>query len=148
MAWPPLALRKSRSLLARRLASRTSALLSSSASLLDELRKRGALTTPLLLALRAANQLARTLAEQPAKTPSPAQRHALLSARARIEQLAAGILASGAAADPNTVEYELGQLIARTLSLIDQVTAEPPSIETHVVSPEPLLDEPDSDPKH
>lgn len=148
MAWPPLALRKSRSLLARRLASRTSALLSSSAGVLDELRKRGALTTPLLLALRAANKLAKTLAEQPAKTPTQAQRRALLSARAQIEQLAAGILASGAAADPNTVEHELGQLIARTLSLIDQVTAEPPSIETHLVSAEPLLEEPDSGPGH
>jgi hypothetical protein len=135
MAWSPLALRNRRGALSRRLAARTSALLVSSGALLDNVRKRGAVPSALMLALRAANKLAQTLIDQPSPVgPTAAQRRALLSAAAQIRTLAAGILASGAAADPDTVEHGLSELVARTLTLIEHVTAEPPAIDTSGIS--------------
>jgi hypothetical protein len=145
MAWSPLALRNTRLALARRLAARglverTAALLDNSASFIDKLRKSGSLPSPLLLALRAANKLAQTLTEQHAAPPTSAQRRALLAAASQIRVLAAGILATGSR-DPNSVEYQLAELINRTLALIDQVTAEPLTIEATLVEDKPKLGE-------
>ena len=139
MAWSPLALRNARFALARRLAARTAALLGSSATFLDQLRKSGGIPSPLYLALRAANRLAQTLAEQRAAAPTPAQRRALLAAAAQIRTMAASILITGSASDRGSVECQLAELITRTLELIDQVTAEPLTIDTTLDETEPKL---------
>jgi hypothetical protein len=139
MAWSPLALRNTRLAVARRLVARTSALLGNSATLLDQLRKSGGIPSPLYLALRAANKLAQTLAEHPAAPPTAAQRRALLAAAAQIRTMAGSILITGSASDPGSVEFQLAELITRTLALIDQVTAEPLTIDTTLDESEPKL---------
>ena len=140
MAWSPLALRSKHLGLARRLVARTSALLSNSATLLDQFRKSGAVPSPLWLALRGANELAQKLLERDAPPPTPLQRRALLTAGAQIRSMTAGILATGGASDPSSVEFQLAELISKTLTLIDQVTAEPLTIEAGEVPEEPKLD--------
>ena len=140
MAWSPLVLSKNRFAAAHSLARRTSALLRNSSRFLEQLRNSGGLPSPLWLALRGANQLAQRLLDHPAKPPTAAQRRALLAAGAQIRTMAAGILATGGARDPSSVEFQLAELISRTITLIDQVTREPLSIDAVEVSSEPLLE--------
>ena len=126
MARFALTLRKSRFDAGRRLVARTSALLGSSAGVLDRALKRGLLAGPLLLVLRAANKLAQSLLDHPAAPPTPAQRRALQAAGAQIRLMASSILASERAHDADSVEHELIELISRTLTLIEHVTQQPP----------------------
>ena len=140
MAWSPLARRNNHLSLARRLVAHTSALLSNSATLLDQFRKSGAIPSPLWLMLRGANELAQKLIERDAPPPTAAQRRALLNAAAQIRSMAAGILATGGARDPNRVEFQLAELISKTLTLIDQVTAEPLAIDASEGFEQPKLD--------
>jgi hypothetical protein len=107
------------------------------------LRNSRALPSPLWLALRSANQMAQRLLDQSATTlgsnrrgepPTEAQRRALLAAGAQIRNMAAGILATGGARDPGSVEFQLAELISRTLALTDQVTREPLTIDAAEVS--------------
>jgi hypothetical protein len=138
MAWSALVLRKNRFAAARSLARRTSALIGNSSRILEQLRNSRALPSPLWLALRGANQLAQRLLDQPSAPPTDAQRRALLAAGAQIRNLAAGILATGGAREPGSVEFQLAELIARTLALIDQVTREPLTIDAAEASPPKL----------
>lgn len=132
MAWSPLSRWQRRSLSTGRLATRASALL-------DRVRKHGVAPSALVLALRAANKLAQSLSEQKNPHPTPSQRRALLAAAAQIRQLAAGIIVTAEKADPQSVEFALAELISGTLALIERVTAEPLTIDTHEVPPEARL---------
>jgi hypothetical protein len=90
--------------------------------------KEGKVPGPLLLTLRAANELARRIQEQPSPTPTRAQRLTLLAAGAQLRALSSRIIVSTDSNDPQSVEAELAELIRRTLTLIDRVTAESPAI--------------------
>jgi hypothetical protein len=116
-------------------------LLGRSAALLDQVRRRGAVPSALVLALRAANKLAQSLSEQPNPQPTPGQRRALLAAAAQIRKLSAGIIVTADKAAPDTVEFALAELISGTLTLIEHVTAEPLTIDTTELPPEPRLKE-------
>ena len=93
------------------------------------LMKEGKVPGPLLLTIRAANDLARRILEQPSPTPTPAQRRTLLAAGAQLRAMTSRIIISAEGRDPHSVEAELAELITRTLALIDRVTAEPPAID-------------------
>ncbi len=105
----------------RGLATRSLGLLSSAASYLKE-------AGPLLLTIRAANELARRILEQPSPTATPAQRRTLLAAGAQLRALTSRIIISADGRDPHSVEAELAELIRRTLTLIDRVTADSPEL--------------------
>ena len=92
--------------------------------------KEGKVPGPLLLAIRAANELAQRILEQPSPTPTPAQRRTLLAAGAQLRALTSRIIISAEGRDPHSVEGELAELIQRTLTLIERATAEPPAIDT------------------
>lgn len=140
MAWTPLATRKNRLEAARAWLAKTADFAQASSALLERARQSGALTTPLVLALRAANKLAASLAEQPNKPLTADQRRALNNAASHIRALASSIIVSANAREPNTVEYELAELIRRTLALVERVAAEPFTIETTLVHEEPKLE--------
>ena len=111
----------------RDLANRSLGLLSGAAGLLRAV-KAGAIPGPLWLALRAANELARRIAEQPTPVASAAQRRTLLAAGAQIRFLTARLIVSTEERDPQSTTAELSELVTRTLALIERVTAEPASI--------------------
>lgn len=142
MAWTPLARRTNRLERAKQWLDRRADLVQASAALLERARQSGALTTPLVLALRAANKLAASLANQPSATPTHEQRRALNAAAAQIRMLASRMIISADAHHPGTVEYELAELIRRTLALVDHVAKEPDTIETTLVAEEPKLEKP------
>ncbi|MEO6600278.1 MAG: hypothetical protein ABIQ16_10430 [Polyangiaceae bacterium] len=96
-----------------------------------KLVKEGKVPGPLLLTLRAANDMARRILEQPAPTPTPTQRLTLLAAGAQLRAMAARVIVSSDARDPNSTEAELAQLLQRTLTLIDRVTAQSPALQTN-----------------
>ena len=133
MPWKPL----EKQWLARR-----SDLVQASASLLERARRSGALTTPLVLALKAANRLAASLAKQPGAALTHEQRRALNAAAAQIRLLAARTIISADAHVPNTVEFELAELIRRTLALVERVAKEPETIETTLAHEEFKLEKP------
>jgi len=142
MASTPLARRKSPIESAKSLLVKGADLAHVGASLLERARQSEALTTPLVLALRAANKLAASLANQPSRTLTHAQRCALNDAAARIRALASHIIVTADANRPNTVEYELAELIRRTLALVERVAREPEAIEATVVEVTPKLEAP------
>ena len=111
----------------RDLANRSLGLLSGAVGLLRAV-KAGAIPGPLWLALHAANDLARRIAEQPTPVATPAQRRTLLAAGAQIRALTARLILSTEGRDPKSVEAELSELVTRTLELIERVTAEPTAI--------------------
>ena len=111
----------------RDLANRSLGLLSGAVGLLRAV-KAGAIPGPLWLALHAANDLARRIAEQPTPMATPAQRRTLLAAGAQIRALTARLILSTEGRDPKSVEAELSELVTRTLELIERVTAEPTAI--------------------
>ena len=111
----------------RDLANRSLGLLSGAVGLARAV-KAGAIPGPLWLALHAANELARRIAEQPAPHATPAQRRTLLAAGAQIRALSARLLISVEDRDPRSVAAELSELVNRTLELIERVTAEPTAI--------------------
>ena len=111
----------------RDLANRSLGLLSGAVGLVRAV-KEGAIPGPLWLALRAANELARRVAEQPTPVATAAQRRTLLAAGAQIRAMTARLLISSEGRDPKSVEAELSELVTRTLELIERVTAEPTAI--------------------
>ena len=111
----------------RDLANRSLGLLSSAANLVRA-AKAGAIPGPLWLALRAANELARRIAEQPTPVATETQRRTLQAAGAQIRAMTARLIVSAEGHDPKSVEAELSELITRTLDLIERVTAEPTRI--------------------
>ena len=111
----------------RDLANRSLGLLSGAVGLARAV-KNGAIPGPLWLALRAANELARRIAEQPTPVATPAQRRTLLAAGAQIRALTARLIISTEDRDPKSVTAELSELVTRTLALIERVTAEPTTI--------------------
>ncbi len=117
------ALRVSRLHGPRELARRSLGLLDSSVAYLQQLR-RGTVPGPLLLMIRAANEMASALSQHQSATPTPAQRRALLAAASQIRTMTHGIITTAQGRDPRSLEAELARLITRTLDLIDQVTAE------------------------
>lgn len=125
------------------LARRSAGLVKSSLAYVQRLRA-GKSAGPLLLAVRAANDLAQKILEQPSPQPSPAQRRVLLSAAAQIRTLARGVIVSSDARDPESLESELSELIRRTLALIDRVTAEAPVFEVREAAATAVISEPDS----
>jgi len=143
MAWTPLARRKNGIDVARSWLAKGADFAQASTGLLERARESGVLSTPLVLALRAANKLAASLAKQPNAALTAEQRRALNNAAARIRALASHIIVSTDANRPNTVEYELAELIRRTLALVERVAREPDAIETTAVAAEPSLREPD-----
>jgi hypothetical protein len=86
-----------------------------------------------LLAIRAANQLAEHILAQPVPTPTPAQRRTLLGVGAQLRAMTSLIIVTTDANDPHSAEAELAQLIRRTLTLIERVTAEPLAIDSRSV---------------
>jgi hypothetical protein len=111
----------------RDLANRSLGLISSAIGLVRAV-KDGAIPGPLWLALRAANELARRIAEQPTPVASAAQRRTLLAAGAQIRAMTARLLVSTEDRDPKSLTAELSELVTRTLELIERVTAEPTAI--------------------
>ncbi|MES1175640.1 MAG: hypothetical protein ABUL62_15070 [Myxococcales bacterium] len=111
----------------RDLANRSLGLLSGAVGLVRAVRE-GVIPGPLWLALRAANELARRIAEQPTPVASAAQRRTLLAAGAQIRAMTAHLIISTEERDPRSVTAELSELVTRTLELIERVTAEPTSI--------------------
>lgn len=91
--------------------------------------KAGTAASPLLLVIRAANELARRILEQPSPVPTPAQRRRLLALAAQLRAMTSRIIVSAEGSDPKSMEGELAELIRRTLELVDRVTAEPPALE-------------------
>ncbi len=115
----------------RELARRSLGLVGSSVAYVREMRK-GTVPGPLLLIIRAANEMAHSLSQQQSPTPTAAQRRALLAAGAQIRAMTRSIITSAQGRDPRSLEAELAQLITRTLDLIDQVTAEPAPLAENV----------------
>jgi len=113
---------------ARDLATRSWGLLAGAAEY-ARLLKQGKVPGPLLLTIRAANELARRILEQPSPTPTPAQRRTLLAAGAQLRAMTSRIIVSAEGHAPESVESELAELVRRTLTLVDRVTAEAPEIE-------------------
>jgi hypothetical protein len=119
-------------------ANRSLGLVAGSLAYLRAMRE-GTVPGPLLLAIRAANELAARLAQQNAPPATPAQRRTLLAAAAQIRLLTRGIIVSAEGRDPKSLEAELSLLIQRTLALVDQVTAESADgraisvVETHLI---------------
>jgi hypothetical protein len=111
----------------RELANRSLRLLSGATGLVRAV-KAGAIPGPLWLALRAANELARRIADQPTPLATATQRRTLLVAGARIRTMTARLIISSEGRDPKSVEAELSELVTRTLDLIERVTAEPTAI--------------------
>ena len=91
--------------------------------------KAGTAPSPLLIVIRAANELARRILEQPSPVPTPAQRRTLQALVAQLRTTTSRIIVSAEGRDPKSVEGELAELIRRTLELVDRVTAEPPALE-------------------
>jgi hypothetical protein len=91
--------------------------------------KAGTAPSPLLLVIRAANELARRILEQPSPLPTPAQRRTLLALAAQLRTMTSRVIVSAEGSDPKSMEGELAELIRRTLELVDRVTAEPPALE-------------------
>ena len=89
--------------------------------------KAGTAPSPLLLVIRAANELARHILEQPSPVATAAQRRKLLALAAQLRRMTSRILISAEGSDPRSVEGELAALIRRTLELVDRATAEPPA---------------------
>ncbi len=89
----------------------------------------GTAPSPLLLVIRAANELARRILEQPSPVPNRAQRRRLLALAAQLRAMTSRIIVSAEGRDPKSVEGELAELIRRTLELVDRVTAEPAALE-------------------
>ena len=89
----------------------------------------GTAPSPLLLVIRAANELARRILEQPSPLPTPAQRRRLLALAAQLRVMTSRIIVSAQGKDPRSMEGELAELVRRTLELVDRVTAEPPALE-------------------
>ncbi len=112
----------------RDLAHRSLGLLSGAVGLARAV-KQGLLPGPLWLALRAANELARRIAQQPTPVATAAQRRTLQAAGAQIRTMTARLIVSAEGHDPKSVEAELAELVKRTLDLIERVTAEPTAIE-------------------
>ncbi len=102
--------------------------------------KEGKVPGPLLLTIRAANDLARRILEQPSPTPTAAQRRTLLAAGAQLRALTSRIIISTEGRDPASVEAELAELIARTLTLIDRATAEPLAIDAEQAGERRVID--------
>ena len=90
--------------------------------------KAGTAPSPLLLVIRAANELASRILEQPSPVATPAQRRRLLALAAQLRTMTSRILISAEGTDPKSVEGELAELIRRTLQLVERATAEPPAI--------------------
>jgi hypothetical protein len=109
---------------ARDLANRSAGLLSGAVGLVRAV-KQGLIPGPLWLALRAANELARRIAEQPTPVATAAQRRTLLAAGDQIRILTARLIVSKDERDPKSVTAELSELVTRTLELIERVTEEP-----------------------
>jgi hypothetical protein len=95
--------------------------------------KQGTVPGPLLLAIRAANQLAERILEQPAPTPTAAQRRTLLAVAAQLRAMTSQIIVTADSRDAHSTEAELAQLIKRTLTLIERVTAETLSLDPRAV---------------
>jgi len=95
--------------------------------------KAGTAPSPLLLLIRAANELARRILEQPQPVPTAAQRRRLLALAAQLRAMTSRIIVSAEASDPKSVEGELAQLIRRTFELIERVTAQPPALDARNV---------------
>jgi len=95
--------------------------------------KAGTAQSPLLLLLRAANELAQRILEQPSPVPTAAQRRRLLALAAQLRAMTSRIIVSAEASDPKSVEGELAQLIRRTFELIERVTAQPLALDTRNV---------------
>ena len=95
--------------------------------------KAGTAPSPLLLVIRAANELASRILEQPSPVATPAQRRRLLALAAQLRTMTSRILISAEGTDPKSVEGELAELIRRTLQLVERATAEPPAIEERSV---------------
>lgn len=102
---------------------------------------------PLLLAVRAANELAEQILQQPTPVPTPAQRRILHTCAAQIRALTGTIIVSTDARDPNSLESELGGLVQRTLALIERVTAEAPQITVEQRARPTQIERPDGQPK-
>ena len=111
----------------RDLANRSLGLLSGAVGLVRAV-KEGAIPGPLWLALRAANELARRIAEQPTPVATATQRRTLQAAGAQIRAMTSRLIISAEGRDPKSVEAELAELVKRTLELIERVTAEPTAI--------------------
>ena len=92
--------------------------------------KQGTAPGPLLLAIRAANQMAQRILEQPTPSPTPAQRRTLLAAGAQLRAMTSRIIVSRDAREPQSTEAELAELVRRTLTLIDRVTVGPPALDS------------------
>jgi hypothetical protein len=114
------------------LASRSLRVVSSAVGYAQALRQRG-VPGPLLLAIRAANQLAERILAQPVPAPTDAQRRTLLAVGAQLRIMTSSIIVTSDASDPHSTEAELALLIRRTLTLIERVTAEPVALDARAV---------------
>lgn len=95
--------------------------------------KAGEAPSPLLLAIRAASELAQRILDQPSPVATPAQRQRLQALGAQLRFMTARILVSAEGQDPKSVEGELAELVRRTLQLIEHATAEPTALEPRSV---------------
>ncbi len=95
--------------------------------------KAGEAPSPILLAIRAANELAQRILEQPSPVATPAQRRRLHALGAQLRFMTSRVLSSAEGQDPKSVEGELAELVRRTLALIDHATAEPTALEPRSV---------------
>jgi hypothetical protein len=114
------------------LASRSLGVVSSAVGYAQALRQSG-LPGPLLLAIRAANQLAERILEQPVPVPTDAQRRTLLAVGAQLRIMTSAIIVTSDRSDPQSTEAELALLIRRTLTLIERVTAQPVALDSRAV---------------
>jgi hypothetical protein len=112
----------------RDLAQRSLGLVAGVASYIQASRA-GRVPSPLLLLVRKVNEMAARIAEQPSPVPTPAQRRTLLALSAQLRAMASTVIISADRRDPLSLEGELGELIRRTLELIERVCAEPPAID-------------------
>ncbi|MEI9952281.1 MAG: hypothetical protein WDO74_25655 [Pseudomonadota bacterium] len=112
----------------RDLAQRSLGLMTSVASFVQ--RNKGSIApSALLLVIRSANQLAEHILNQPLPVATPAQRRTLLALSTQLRAMAARIVVTADARQPQTVEAELTELIRRTLEIVERACAEPPAIE-------------------
>jgi len=93
---------------------------------------------PLDLAIRAASAVVGALEASPPPPATPAQRIVLGAAAAQLRSRAGRTLMSGGGQETRTCETALGQLVARTLALVEEAMAGPPALTspTDVRSPE------------
>lgn len=111
----------------RELAQRSLGLVAGAVGYVQAVRA-GTAPSPLLLAIRAANELAQRILEQPSPAPTPAQRQRLLMLGGQLRAMTSRILITTEGQDPKSVEGEMAELVRRTLDLIEKVTKESPAL--------------------